>query len=184
MCDNDKTGFFPRTVHCVRCGISCQIAGPGNPDAKMLRRATVPGLCVNCAVHDWLRNCYPVNTMLARSGPANLRYTHIQEQFTGIMKVGMADAMPDEIDWELIIENWDLPFSHPVKRRAENPAGQKELDYITSGKERNFEDLVKEGKDKKKQGEAALEDMKKLLRKQRTESDDGLRGPDKNLFEV
>ena len=179
----DKTGHFSQAIHCVRCGVPCQIEGPGNPDAKMLRRATVPGMCVNCAVHDWLRNSYPINMMLARAGPVNLQYTHIQEQFAGIMKVGMADAMPDEIDWDLIIKNWDLPFKHPVKRRAENPVGQKELDDIAMGKERHPEDLIKEAADKEKQAKAAIEDMKKLLRKQRTESDDGLRGPDKTLFE-
>jgi len=101
----------------------------------MLRRSKVPkGLCVNCAVHDWLRNTYPCNMFLAESGPGSLVYPHIQEQFAGIMRVGMADAMPDEINWDLIIENWDLPFPHKVKPRATNPCSQLELDEIAEGK--------------------------------------------------
>lgn len=181
---DNKTGHFPQAIHCVRCGIPCRITGKGNPDAKMLRWAQGPGLCVNCAVHDFLRHTYPINMMLARSGPRNLLIPHVQEQFAGIMKVAMADAMPDEIDWELIVENWDLPFRHKMKKGPMNPVTQEELDRIAAGEERHPEDLIKEAADKEKQTQAAIEDMKKLLRKQRTESDDGLRGPDKTLFEI
>jgi len=45
----------------------------------------------------------------------------------------MSDAIPDEISWDLIIENWDLPFPHKVKPRAMNPCSQVELDEIASG---------------------------------------------------
>lgn len=120
------------SICCKRCNIRCQVAGPRNPDAKMLRRSK-EGMCVNCAVHDWLRNTYPCNILLARSGPKSLAHPHIQEQFAGIMKTGMADASPDEINWNLIIENWDLPFPNKVKSRAMNPCGQEQLDAIKAG---------------------------------------------------
>ena len=113
------------TTNCQRCDVRCQVDEPGNKEARLLRRSRDPkGLCVNCAVHDWLRNTYPVNMLLAKSGPKSLVHPHIQEQFAGIMRLGMADAMPDEIDWGLIIENWDLPFPHKVKPRGENPCSQ------------------------------------------------------------
>jgi len=122
-------------IYCKRCNVRCQVAGPRNPGAKMLRRSKEPkGMCVNCAVHDWLRNTYPCNILLAQSGPGSLAHPHIQEQFVGIMKVGMADAMPDEINWNLIIENWDLPFPHKMKPSATNPCSQLELDEIATGK--------------------------------------------------
>ena len=122
------------TVNCGRCGIDCRISSPNNPKAKMLRRSKLPkGLCVNCAVHDWLRNTYPVNMLLAQSGPKALAFSHIQEQFADIMKVGMADAMPDEISWDLIIENWALPFPHKIKPSSTNPCSQKELFEVAAG---------------------------------------------------
>ena len=122
------------TTNCQRCGVECQASSPPNPDAKMLRRSKEPkGLCVNCAVHDWLRNTYPVNEILAQSGPQSLAYPHIQEQFTGIMRSQRADAMPDEIGWNLIIENWDLPFPHKIKTSATNPCSQLELEEIAAG---------------------------------------------------
>lgn len=125
-------------IHCERCDVRCKVAGPGNPKAKMLRRSKDTGLCINCAVHDWLRNTYPVNMLLASSGPQALALPHIQEQFTGIMRVGLADAMPDEINWNLIIENWDLPFPQKLKTSAANPCSQQQLFDIASGKHEGF----------------------------------------------
>lgn len=95
----------------------------------MLKRSRDPkGLCVNCAAHDWLRNTYPVNLLLAQSGPKSLALPHIQEQFAGLMKMANSDARPDEISWDAIIANWDLLFPDKVRARAENPADQEELD--------------------------------------------------------
>ncbi len=117
---------------CGRCGIRCRVGSSGRPDAKMLRRSDKPkGLCVNCAVHDFLRNTYPANMLLAESGPGSLVHPHIQEQFAGLMRVGMADAMPDEIRWDLIIENWDLPFPNKMKKSNTNPCSQLELFEIS-----------------------------------------------------
>lgn len=122
------------TVNCDRCGVLCQVDGSRNPEAKMLRRSKEPkGLCVNCAVHDFLRNTYPCNMLLAQSGPQSLAYPHIQEQFAGIMRVGLSDAIPDEISWDLIIENWGLPFPNKVKPSNTNPCSQLELFEIAEG---------------------------------------------------
>ena len=97
--------------------------------ATMLKRGKdSKGLCINCAAHDWLRNTYPANLLLAQSGPRALAFTHIQEQFAGLMKMANSDAMPEEIDWQKIIDNWDLAFPNKVRARAENPADQEELD--------------------------------------------------------
>jgi len=131
---DDKT-----IINCERCGVCCKIAVAQNPQAKMLRRSKKPkGLCVNCAVHDWLRNTYPCNILLTQSGPKALAYSHIQEQFTAIMRVGLADALPDEINWNLIIENWDLPFPSKIKTSSTNPCSQLELEEIAAGKRLGF----------------------------------------------
>lgn len=121
-------------INCERCGAPCRIGGQGNPDAKMLRLSKSKGLCVNCAVHDFLRNCYPANMQLAEFGPNSLLLPHMQKLFTGIMRVALADAKPVEINWEAIVENWDLPFPHKIQRSATNPCSQQELDDIASGK--------------------------------------------------
>jgi hypothetical protein len=45
----------------------------------------------------------------------------------------MSDAIPDEISWDLIIENWGLPFPNKIKPSNTNPCSQRELDEIASG---------------------------------------------------
>ena len=108
--------------NCERCRRSCRVAPKRNKDAKMLRTSAVPkGLCVNCATHDWLRNTYPVNMILDGSGPKILLHEHVRKQFSDIMRAANADAKIDEINWNLIVENWELPWRHKVKLSALNP---------------------------------------------------------------
>ena len=123
-----------KKVNCERCGAQVKVDAVSGSKAKMLRHSKVPkGLCVNCAVHDWLRNTYPPNIILAQSGPKVLLFPHIQKQFAEIMQVGFADAQPDEIDWNRIVDNWDLPFPTKLKPSGMNPCSQQELDEIADG---------------------------------------------------
>lgn len=110
-----------QTCNCDRCGGKCRI-GKRNPDARMLRRSATPsGLCVNCATHDWLRNTYPCNMLLDQSGPHVLLQQAIREQFATMLQEANSDARIDEINWNLIVENWELPWRHKVQRSATNP---------------------------------------------------------------
>lgn len=177
---NEQKMLFdaPNTVDCQRCGQRCKVSGPPGQKAKMLRFAEGPGLCVNCAVHDWMRNTYPVNTLLAESGPKSLLYPHIQEQFAGIMRVGFADAKPDEINWQKIVDNWELPFKNKVKATAMNPASQAVLDMEPEmqARQENFfrEEMIakEEGfgslseKQQAEQDRIIKEELLPLLRKQ------------------
>jgi hypothetical protein len=122
--------------NCERCGAKLQVGPAPGSEAKMLRRSKeTKGLCINCAVHDFLRHTYPPNIQLAESGPEILLIPHIQELFAGIMKAGFADANPDEVDWQLIVDNWDLPFPKKVKPSASNPCSQELLDAVAAGTE-------------------------------------------------
>ena len=111
-----------QTCNCSRCSARCQVAPKRNSNAKMLRKSATPGgLCVNCAFHDWLRNTYPVNMLLDEIGPKILLYPHIREMIAGIMQSQNADATIDEINFNLIVENWELPRAHKVRGSAMNP---------------------------------------------------------------
>ena len=117
--------------HCERCGAPCKIDPLPGSKAKMLKRGKTPkGLCVNCAAHDVLRNLYPANLLLARSGPKVLASPQIQQQFEEILKSAGTDAVIGEIDWPTVIDNWDLPFANKVKSSPMNPADQTELDQV------------------------------------------------------
>ena len=115
--------------YCQRCESKCKVDPIPGSKAKMLKRGeSAKGLCINCATHDVLRNLYPANLLLARSGPKGLALRHVQQQFEAILKCAGTDSHPGEIDWQAIIDNWDLPFPTKVKRSPMNPAGQAELD--------------------------------------------------------
>lgn len=125
------------TCKCGRCGAACKVNPISGSKATMLKRSeNSKGLCVNCAAHDWLRNTYPANLLLAQSGPRVLAFPHIQEQFAGLMKMANSDARPEEIYWDAIIANWDLPFPTKLRPRAENPVTQEELDRAKAAGEK------------------------------------------------
>jgi len=168
-------------IECKRCGERCRIAGAPGEKAKMLRFAQGPGLCVNCGVHDWLRNTYPPNILLAESGPKVLLSPQIQQQFTEIMRIVFADAKPDEIDWAKIVKNWDLLFENKVKATAMNPASQDVLDMEPEMQARG-ENLFREEMNAREEGFGSLfekrqaeldriikEEFLPLFRKQRDE---------------
>ena len=114
---------------CSRCGARCKVDPVAGSKARMLKRGKLPkGLCVNCAVHNTLSTLYPVNLLLASSGPRCMALPFVQEQFAGIIKSALSDAMPSEINWDIVIKNWDLPFPTKLKRSATNPVSQEELD--------------------------------------------------------
>jgi hypothetical protein len=114
--------------NCQRCGAKCKVEPLPGSKAKMLKRSEQPkGLCINCAVHDVLRNLYPANLLLARSGPKGLELPHVQRQFEAILKCTGTDAEPGEINWQMVITNWDLPFPHKIKRTSVNPMNEDDL---------------------------------------------------------
>jgi len=137
-------------IKCPRCGARCQVGPLPGAQAKMLRRSPTIGLCVNCATHDFLRNTYPANILLAEMGPWGLLLPHIQQAFAAIMRVNHADAQPDEIKWQQVVDNWDLPFPNKVRRSPMNPCDDEELNAIKRGDRRglgqpskNLEELTK-----------------------------------------
>ena len=145
------------TTNCQRCGAKCAVTPLRESNAKMLKRAKGSGLCVNCAVHDWLRNTYPVNILLAQSGPKALQFEHIRQQFANIMKSQKADAEFGEINWDAIIKNWALPFKNKIKKTAANPVSQEELDREPEERARREAMLKEEFEDPGKKQRAAYE---------------------------
>lgn len=114
----------PSPIRCPRCARPMQVAARRTEEARLLRHAAEPrGYCVDCAVTEFLKNTYPVNMIVEESehGASMLLSSHVQEQFAEIMRAGLADAVPDEIDWERVVRNWDLPFERSPRPSATNP---------------------------------------------------------------
>ncbi len=112
--------FGARVGHCPRCGRLCQATGPKNLDARLMRRASDPaaGLCPNCAITDFILSVEPMAHAIEKNGPEILLTPHVQEQFGTLLIIGQADADQSEIDWEVVVKNWHLPFPKRWRKRG------------------------------------------------------------------
>ena len=103
-------------IPCVRCGKLCRPAESSNPGARPFRKAK-KGLCANCAVTQFLL-CDDLEALhmgLLRNGIEVLKNPNIQNQFTQILKVGESELLAENIDWDTVIQQWDLPFPKRYK---------------------------------------------------------------------
>jgi hypothetical protein len=101
--------LFGPAVTCQRCGLPLRFTGPGDPQARVLRRSAVPeGYCASCATACLLRHMEPFASMIR--DPSVLLDPRVAVQFAAVLEAGGSDARPDEVDWRSVVANWDLPF--------------------------------------------------------------------------
>ena len=107
------------TTNCKRCG---QLGRPsvGNPDSRPFRKAA-EGLCVNCVVTEFFKTTEPLKSMFGgiwgNNSPEVLLAPHMQQQFGNILQAGNCDVKLEEIDWQTIIDQWDLPFPKTKRKQ-------------------------------------------------------------------
>ena len=101
---------------CVRCGRSCQPGENKDPEARPFKLAE-KGLCENCVVTHFLLcdDCEPLRLALLRNGIGILKIPAIQKQFAEILRVGHSELPIDQINWDIVIDQWDLPFPEGYK---------------------------------------------------------------------
>lgn len=93
---------------CQRCGCLANGTPSAKPDARMLRHATA-GVCIECAVVLFIQRLSNMHVPGAFRGlPESLRLPHVQEQFAAVMRAGNAEASPEEVDWDRVIEVWSI----------------------------------------------------------------------------
>jgi hypothetical protein len=78
-------------------------------------------------VHDWLRHTSPCNMILAHRDPHALLRPQVQQQVVAIMRQGKAEATPDDIHWQTIVDQWELPFPTKIKRSPTNEMNEEDL---------------------------------------------------------
>ena len=121
------------TAPCDRCGFPCQVEGPGNPDARLIRRSQSPdGLCVALATTSILQGIETLRDGINKNGVKILLRNDVQEMFASVMEAGNADVKPEEIDWRRVIAQWDLPFP---KTRKHGKVKRRESWLLTNGGE-------------------------------------------------
>lgn len=97
--------------NCIRCGRQCRPGQSQNPQARPFKRAQ-QGLCADCVVTEFLLSddVEALREGILRNGIEVLRNPNIQKVFSGMLLVGKSDLQSDEINWDRVITNWDLPF--------------------------------------------------------------------------
>ena len=98
-------------ISCVRCGRICQPGDSRNSEARPFRLAKA-GLCENCVVTQFLlcADLEPVRIGLSRNGIEVLKNPAIQDQFAKILEEGNSELLTNRIDWNTVIDQWNLPF--------------------------------------------------------------------------
>lgn len=109
-------------VWCDRCGDPCMFTGDPGAEARLMRRSPVAkGLCVNCSATAFLKAMVGPTIDRKAAEAAERGDEHpllnpkAQESFAAVMLAGKADADPFELDWQSVVDRWDLPFPK-VKR--------------------------------------------------------------------
>ena len=57
----------------------------------------------------------PVRMGVLRNGVEVLKNPTIQKQFAEILQAGGSELLAENIDWETVINQWDLPFPKGYK---------------------------------------------------------------------
>lgn len=92
---------------CHRCGKKCR-GRAGNPEARVFKHAKT-GTCVECTAVLFLKDLDHVHgDKLFARGKECLMAPQFQELFGHMMRVGKADAAPEELDWSRVIALWDI----------------------------------------------------------------------------
>lgn len=94
-------------VLCERCCAPCRANPERRAEARLLRHAD-RGVCVNCGITLFLKGTPPISTLLAARGASVLLGKAVQAQVSRIILAGQADAHPDEIDWMIVVAQWEL----------------------------------------------------------------------------
>jgi len=77
-------------------------------------RKGLRGLCANCAVTAFFKDSDGEQgvgfALSADFDPQCLLYPHIQAQFQRILAIGQSELRYEQVDWGIVLSNWDLPI--------------------------------------------------------------------------
>jgi len=114
------TEYIENLCECTRCGKLCKVAGPPNPEARLMPYATAEeakkrGLCADCAATVFIQGVETLMYGIKLNGVKILLDPHVQKGFGEVMVIGKADARPAEVNWQRVVDNWELPL--PKRRK-------------------------------------------------------------------
>ena len=106
---------------CDRCKRPLRVADRRREDSAPFRLAKEPkGECPDCVMTAFLYNTYPLNLQLDQTGPQLLLNPMIRDAFLMSGILDKCDLTIDEINWQRVVDNWNLPVEI-AKKDPRNP---------------------------------------------------------------
>ena len=99
---------------CLRCGKLCRPAKSENPDARPFRKA-LRGLCPDCVTTNFLLSVEPIKDAIVKNGLGILQNPIMQKQFALVLEAGGSELQIEEINWNRVIENWEMSWPKGFK---------------------------------------------------------------------
>lgn len=106
-------------IPCTRCSRLGQAGPPPNPQGRLMVYAQTAqnAMCPDCAATAFIKGVETLMWGIEKHGVEMLLNPVIQQGFAEVMKAGQADATPQEIDWQRVVENWELPIPKEKRRK-------------------------------------------------------------------
>jgi len=116
-------------MECQRCHRPARPGKSENSEARPFRRAS-EGLCANCVVTQFFMEFPPFQIGVKEHGLKQvLGFKPMRDQFVLVLQAGNSELKPEEIDWAIIEQNWELPFPparpNPRVKRTGAPRARK-----------------------------------------------------------
>lgn len=105
-------------IPCTRCGKLGKAGLPPNPKGRLMVYAQTAqnALCADCAATAFIKDTEVLMYGISLHGVRVLLDPRIQSGFADVMRAGKADATPEEINWQRVVDNWELPIPKQKKR--------------------------------------------------------------------
>lgn len=103
--------LFPTPVTCPRCGKLCKLGVSNKVDARPFRTAdqASPDMrCAECIVVEFFKNHEFLMRGIEKHGIQMLRDERVQAQFTKVMQAGNSDLSGDKINWNRVVDVWEI----------------------------------------------------------------------------
>jgi hypothetical protein len=96
-----------KPIPCPRCGHLGQTGPQPNPEGQLMVYAQTAknALCASCAATSFIKGIETLMWGIEKNGVQMLLNPVVQQGFAEVMKAGKADATPEEVNWQRVVDN-------------------------------------------------------------------------------
>jgi len=84
---------------------------------QRVTKVSPTAMCATCAMTAFIKSVETFRYGIERNGVRMFLDPMVQGQFAALLQ-GYGDATPGEINWQALVENWDLPMPSSKSRSS------------------------------------------------------------------